>query len=166
IMFSEDFFLNAGVWPLHECITAASAALKCYRRRFMKKDTMLADKPINLQRNQSVLALKFFEWKRHKENVIIQDATHGGERRVGPFYLDGFIEDGDRGLAIEVHGCYFHQHDCRYKDDSSMRGESALRIRERDAKREAFILENHDLEIVWECKIVRLRLDDPIMARF
>lgn len=51
IKFSEDFYKNAKVWPLHECLTAASAALKCYRRSFMEKDTMLADRPTCLKVN-------------------------------------------------------------------------------------------------------------------
>lgn len=49
VKFSEDFFENAGVWPLHECVTAASAALKCYRRRFLKEGKMLVDRPMCLK---------------------------------------------------------------------------------------------------------------------
>lgn len=49
VKFSLDFFENAGVWPLHECITAASAALKCYRRRFLNEETMIVDRPICLK---------------------------------------------------------------------------------------------------------------------
>ena len=56
--------------------------------------------------NQSMLALKFLSWLEQESGVQIQSAhSAGGEKRIGPYSLDGWIEDERR--AIEVHGIFF-----------------------------------------------------------
>ena len=80
--FSRDFVKTAGVHPLHEATTAPSAALACYRRRFLAKKMLPVDRPESLKRRQSALALTYFEWLRTQEGLTIQDAVCGGECKV------------------------------------------------------------------------------------
>ena len=42
----------------------------------------------------------------HKENVYIKHGRNVGERRVGPYVLDGWCEE--TATAYEFHGCFYH----------------------------------------------------------
>lgn len=80
--FGDAFVEVAGVDPLFECTTIASAALRSYRRRFMREDSVMIDRPECLKLRQSKVALTYFAWLRQSEGLVIRDAANGGEKKV------------------------------------------------------------------------------------
>uniref|UniRef100_A0A915LSZ5 DNA-directed DNA polymerase n=1 Tax=Meloidogyne javanica TaxID=6303 RepID=A0A915LSZ5_MELJA len=90
----------------------------------------------------------------------------GGEKKVGNFKLDGWVEE--RNLGIEVNGCAWHgcpKKSC-YPDDNMMlpNGMTAGKRRLKDYERKKFILEQGiDLKIFWECEIREMLENDRDM---
>jgi hypothetical protein len=46
------------------------------------------------------------EYLAHKTGKYIQHAANGGEHKIGPYKVDGFLEAENK--AVEFLGCYFH----------------------------------------------------------
>ena len=98
IRFSSSFYENASVYPLHETVSAASAALMAFRRKHMPEKTVLADKESNLEKRQSVLARKYLRWRQKQE-----PDTH---------YQTIESEEGEYQVGIT---CFYHRlHSYRY----------------------------------------------------
>ena len=55
---------------------------------------------------QSLLAHKWLSYTAEKNEMYIQHARNGGEKRVGPYLLDGYHEDTN--TAYEFHACFWH----------------------------------------------------------
>ena len=56
--------------------------------------------------NQSLFAHKWLSYTAEKNENYIQHARNGGEKRVGPYLLDGYHQETH--TAYEVHGCFWH----------------------------------------------------------
>jgi hypothetical protein len=62
--------------------------------------------------NQSMQARKFLKWYAHSNNLPVRDSeSENWEKKIGPYYVDGFVKKEDRpigeqvrDLAIEFHG--------------------------------------------------------------
>uniref|UniRef100_A0A1I8B938 DNA-directed DNA polymerase n=1 Tax=Meloidogyne hapla TaxID=6305 RepID=A0A1I8B938_MELHA len=114
IAFRSEFFETTkrkshnGIDALRECMTIASACMKHYRTNHLEKEhlAIVPERGYENVDNQSLLALKFFQWYSEKNNVEIQTAHWKGEKVVGKYKLDGWIEE--QQLGIEVNGCAWH----------------------------------------------------------
>lgn len=94
---------HEGVDPLHECVTISSACLKHFRANHLKFNHLarVPEKGYDSCETQSTVALKFMQWLAEERNVTIQTAhSDGGEKRIGRFKLDGWIEEQQKGIEV------------------------------------------------------------------
>jgi hypothetical protein len=120
--------------------------------------------------NFSVASQKFLKWKEQKEGLKIARATTTGERRIGKYRVDGYIEPCQKypnGKAIEYHGCFWHYHSCMCGETQKTRsGESVAQFRQREKKRVQRLLESTEVEIFYECEVQKMLDEDPDMKKF
>ena len=58
------------------------------------------------------MMIRYLKWLAHKDGIEVRDCEHAKfEKKVGEYYLDGYIKKEDRkdgnnalDLAIEIHG--------------------------------------------------------------
>ena len=98
---------DTGLDPFDKCITIAAYCMQVYRTKFLKKDTIaLFPQHEELKRKQSHEALQWLSYMADKEGIRIQHHRNGGEKRVGPYSLDGYCEETH--TVYEYQGCYWH----------------------------------------------------------
>ena len=101
---------ETGIDPFDKAITIAGYCMQVYRTKFLQKDTIaLLPQHQELKRKQSHEALQWLSYTAEKEEIRIQHARNGGEKRVGNYYLDGYCEETH--TAYEYQGCYWHGKD-------------------------------------------------------
>ena len=101
---------ETGIDPFDTVTTIASYCMQVYRTKFLQKDTIaLLPQHQQFKRNQSHEALQWLSYTAEKEEIRIQHARNGGEKRVGRYYLDGYCEETH--TAYEYQGCYWHGKD-------------------------------------------------------
>ena len=98
---------ETGLDPFDKCLTIAAYCMQVYRTKFLKKDTIaLFPQHEELKRMQSHEALQWLSYMADKEGIHIQHHRNGGEKRVGPYSLDGYCEETH--TVYEYQGCYWH----------------------------------------------------------
>ena len=98
---------DTGLDPFDKAITIAAYCMQVYRTKFLKKDTIaLFPQHDELKRMQSHEALQWLSYMADKEGIHIQHHRNGGEKRVGPYSLDGYCEETH--TVYEYQGCYWH----------------------------------------------------------
>ena len=50
----------------------------------------------------------WIDWLIHDRNIEIQSAFHGGEKKIGPYKVDGFCSEFN--TVFEFYGDYWHCH--------------------------------------------------------
>ena len=101
---------ETGMDPFDTATTIAGYCMQVYRTKFLQKDTIaLLPQHQQLKRKQSHEALQWLSYTAEKEEIRIQHARNGGEKRVGNYYLDGYCEETH--TAYEYQGCYWHGKD-------------------------------------------------------
>ena len=101
---------ETGIDPFDTSVTIAGYCMKVYRTKFLQKDTIaLLPQHQQHKRNQSHEALQWLSYIAEKEEIRIQHARNGEEKRVGNYYLDGYCEETH--TAYEYQGCYWHGKD-------------------------------------------------------
>ena len=98
---------ETGLDPFDSATTIAGYCMQVYRTKFLQKDTIaLLPQHQQLKRKQSHEALQWLSYTADKEEIRMQHARNGGEKRVGNYYLDGYCEETH--TAYEYQGCYWH----------------------------------------------------------
>ena len=101
---------ETGIDPFDSATTIAGYCMQVYRTKFLQKDTIaLLPQHQQFKRKQSHEALQWLSYTAEKEEIRIQHARNGGEKRVGKYYLDGYCEETH--TAYEYQGCYWHGKD-------------------------------------------------------
>ena len=111
-MLKEETAIDdeTGIDPFDQALTIASYCMQVYRTKFLEKDTIaLLPQHQQLKRKQSHEALQWLSYTAEKEEIRIQHARNGGEKRVGNYCLDGYCEETH--TAYEYQGCYWHGKD-------------------------------------------------------
>ena len=104
---STDGDVDTGLDPFDTAATIAAYCMQVYRTKFLQKDTIaLFPQHQQFKRKQSHEALQWLSYTAEKEEIHIQHARNGGEKRVGKYYLDGYCEETH--TAYEYQGCYWH----------------------------------------------------------
>ena len=98
---------ETGIDPFDSVTTIAAYCMQVYRTKFLQKDTIaLLPQHQGLKRKQSHEALQWLSYTAEKEGIRMQHDRNGGEKRVGPYSLDGYCEETH--TAYEYQGCYWH----------------------------------------------------------
>ena len=101
---------ETGIDPFDSATTIAGYCMQVYRTKFLQKDTIaLLPQHQQFKRKQSHEALQWLSYTAEKEEIRMQHARNGGEKRVGKYYLDGYCEETH--TAYEYQGCYWHGKD-------------------------------------------------------
>ena len=100
----------------------------------------------------------WIDWLIHDQNLEIQSAFHGGEKKIGPYKVDGFCSN--LNTVFEFYGDYWHCHPDQFpnenvvhptvkgKDDNPM---TVKDIRARDQQRVRDLQDKgYTVEIIWE----------------
>nr|CAD2125230.1 unnamed protein product [Meloidogyne enterolobii]CAD2197109.1 unnamed protein product [Meloidogyne enterolobii]CAD2200914.1 unnamed protein product [Meloidogyne enterolobii]CAD2206300.1 unnamed protein product [Meloidogyne enterolobii] len=146
-----------GIDVLRESMTIASACMNHFKTNHLKENhlALVPEKGYDNVDNQSRLALKFMKWYEEEHGVKIQTAhSDGGEKKVGNYKLDGWIEE--EKLGIEVNGCVWHGCERCYSEDNAVlpNGLTAGKQREKDARRLEYIRsQGVKVQVFWECEI-------------
>uniref|UniRef100_A0A914KZ40 DNA-directed DNA polymerase n=3 Tax=Meloidogyne TaxID=189290 RepID=A0A914KZ40_MELIC len=159
-----------GIDVLRESMTIASACMRHFRTNHLKEDhlALVPERGYDtLNGNQSLLALKFFNWYAEKFNVEIRNVhSEEGEKSVGNYQLDGWVEEEQYG--IEVNGCVWHGCPVCFPNENTIMpsGKTAGYLREHDKKRMDFILSQIErVDVYWECQIMSMLKRDYEMKR-
>ncbi|XP_055350336.1 uncharacterized protein LOC129596956 [Paramacrobiotus metropolitanus] len=105
----------------------------------------------NVNRNQSVKALKWMQWMELEENCTIQTRASGNEFKVGPYFVDGY--SAATGKVFEFHGCWYHGcPECTTPDTvHPFRNLPMSKIYEETLQRDTYIRDmGHELFVIWE----------------
>ena len=93
-------------------------------------------------------------WREFEDNVHIETAVNGGERRLGQHNLpvDGFSQS--TWTIYQFHGCYWHGHDCdRCGDRQDARGRTPEARREETSRKEEYLRSlGYRVITIWECE--------------
>ena len=97
--------------------------------------------------------LDMFVWMdSFKDEKIRHKLNEGKEKRIGPYYLDGWCEETDTGY--EYYGCYFHGHSCYLTKNMDVKLKKTRY--ERTLEREKILKkEIKNLVTIWECRYKR-----------
>ena len=98
---------TTGVDPFEKCLTIASVCHRVYCTNYLVENTIgvFSDEQ-RLKTKTSNKAVKWLSWVAETEEIDIEHARNGGEKRVGGYSLDGFCQE--RNTAYEFHGCFWH----------------------------------------------------------
>lgn len=110
LAFRRIFIKNVtrGMDPLPKSPTLAKLCLNIYTAMFMEAESIAICPERGYERNEraSVLAIKYLEYRAHRDGIRIQHAGNGLEYRYKGYKLDGWIPEQNK--CIEILGCYFH----------------------------------------------------------
>ena len=110
LLYRGMFRKETGIDPFNKALTIASYCQEVYRTNFLKKDTMAIfyhDRQLKIK--QSNVAVKWLSYISEKEDLCIQHARNGGEKRFGDYSLDGYCEETQ--TVYEFQGCFWHGKD-------------------------------------------------------
>ena len=152
--------------PVSRNFTLASIGLEYYRSAFLKDQT-LGVTPVAgySHRINSMIGSAWLDWiESHRPVTLIR------ERRVGPYFADGFDESSQ--TAYEFNGCRWHgcakcyiDRQMNIQDDS---GERTARSRYADYLKKKKYYNDHNISLIetWECDLQRQRISDPELNDF
>jgi uncharacterized C2H2 Zn-finger protein len=161
--------------PFQEAITLPSYCNRVYRKFYMERDSipLLPVMGITARKQQSTAAYLWLYVKQkelshdHPGYRIRHSGNSAGEVKVGPFYVDGFLEMSGLTFIYEFHGCWFHYHDCKWKPE---RADHRWKIRhkfERTLEREEYFRSFPEMRLIsiWECEFYRWMNSHPEKRR-
>ena len=98
---------TTGVDPFEKCLTIASVCHLVYRTNYLVENTIgVFSDEHQLKTKTSNKAVKWLSWLAETEEIDIEHAKNGGEKRVEGYSLDGFCEE--RNTVYEFQGCFWH----------------------------------------------------------
>ena len=155
--------------PFEQCITIASVCNTIFRTSFLKKETIaiIPSEGYRPKWKQSIMAYKWLAYESHKRGIRIQHGRNGGEKRVGPYSLDGYHAESN--TAFELDGCYYHGHNLCYPGHvtNPMNGLTMKELYEKTMERRKYLeAEGKHLVQIWECEFKRQLKEDADMAAY
>lgn len=169
--FEKEFEDMTNVCIFGETCSAAGAAMKTFRRGYLLEHSRIAlDKYGPGRVNFSIASQKFLKWKQLQEDETIEMATTVGEKKLGRYKVDGYINvcfKYPRGKVIEFNGCFWHYHECRWGATQKARThESVAQFRAREKERISKLAETCEVEVFYECEVQKMLDENPEMQKF
>ncbi|KAM9741015.1 uncharacterized protein ACNS7B_012259 isoform 1-T1 [Menidia menidia] len=172
LKFREEFFKETHVNPF-KCITIASACMKVFTSNFLPVKSLAIPSPVDYRRQCktfSSASIQWLEWRALDGGIDIQHALNRGERKIGPYFVDGYAEVNGVKTAFEFYGCLFHgcprcfmpNHTCPLRGVSFEALHTATIERERALQ----FVYGLDLQIMWEHEWVEMKTSDSGVMRF
>ena len=134
-------------------LTIASAAISC----------------IALTTFQKIRSLSFHRWdiapKRNEAHI--QHARNGGEKRVGPYLLDGYHQETH--TTYEVHGCFWHGYPKCYARDTvkPVNGKTMQELHCSTVEKIEYLRrQGYNVVEIWECDVNRELNNDEDMKYY
>lgn len=151
--------------PFENSITIASLCHLIYRSIILKPQTLpyIPENGYNPERNFSFKALTWIKYVAARDNTSLQFAGHGGEKQIGPYFLDGY--DPINNVGYEFHGCYFHGCPKCYSPSTfnSVRQLTMRTIYSAHCKRIEYLKSQlSSLVEIWECEYAKIA--DPLLT--
>jgi len=177
LKFRKILLEKTGVDPFKKCITIASLCHYIFRKNMMIKDSIaiIPSNGYNPEQKCSIKALKWLAYLSEKNNIYIQHARNGGEKRLDKYLLDGYSEHFDNGkmkrTIYEFHGCLFHGCPKCYKKTTwnPIKNELMGTTYARHLNRINYIKNNmldHIIIECWECEFDKLCKTDSELKTF
>lgn len=94
--------------PFQNSITIASLCHLIFRSIHLEPKTIgyIPETGYYVEKNHSVKCLVWLDYMSKRDNVFIQHARNGGEKKFGSYHVDGY--DPENKTIYEFHGCLFH----------------------------------------------------------
>ena len=149
--------------------TIASASMNLFRLKYLQADKLAIVPERGYERfnNQSAIAIKFLEYYAKSNDVHVSYAGNGGEKRIGEYFLDGYVNNGREEYGLEVLGCFWHGCPLHTSpQDKCVNGKTAKENYEKTLERSKKIRENIPLVEKWECEIQEELKKNKEMKRF
>ena len=110
LLYREMLREESDIDPFNKSLTVASYCLEVYRTNLLEKDTIaIFNNDRQWKIKQSNVAVTWLSYISEKEDLYIKHVRNGGEKRVGPYSLDGYCEETN--TAYEFQGCFWHGKD-------------------------------------------------------
>jgi len=153
--------LSDGLCPFVCGITLANIVNVLWRTRFLKSKTIgiLSRVENGQKRRQSDKAIKWLEWESRECGQEIQTAVAGGEKRIGRYFVDGFLNN----RIFEFYGCHWHGClQCNHPDTvHPQRGVKMSYIHQETVERQEFLeSKGHPVTVMWEHDFDQRMKDD------
>ena len=139
-------------------LTIASACHLVNRTNYLPKDTIAIIPPLGYcpKNKQSLFAHKWLSYTAEKNETHIQHARNGGEKRVGPYLLDGYHQETH--TAYEVHGCFWYGCPKCYARDTvnPVNGKTMQELHCSTVEKIEYLRrQGYNVVEIWECDVNR-----------
>ena len=153
----------SGIDPFEKCITIASACHLVFRKNFLENET-IGIIPLQGYRpsdKQSIMAYQWLFYMAHEKKMYIQHGRNMGEKHIGPYKVDGYIETETERTVLEFHGCFWHGCPICFSR-STVNPVSQLTM----AKKQYIESEGYSYKCIWECQFKSELKNNVIRKRF
>ena len=169
LQYREMLRKESDIDPFNKALTIASYCQEVYRTNFLKKDTIaIFNNDRQWKIKQSNVAVTWLSYISEKEDLYIKHVRNGGEKRVGPYSLDGYCEETN--TAYEFQGCFWHGCPECFKDRDTVNPISQKPMEElyTDTKKKVKFLKDQGYRVVekWGCELNKELEDDEEMKQF
>ena len=161
----------SGIDPFEKCITIASACNLVFRKNFLENETIGIIPPQGYRPSdkQSIMAYQWLFYMAHEKKMYIQHGRNMGEKHIGPYKVDGYIETETERTVLEFHGCFLHGCPICFSR-STVNPVSQLTMAELYAqtmeKKQYIESEGYSYKCIWECQFKSELENNVIMKRF
>ncbi|XP_023194843.1 uncharacterized protein LOC111609654 isoform X1 [Xiphophorus maculatus] len=110
VKFREEFFKETNVDPFKN-ITIASACMQVFVTNFLPEKSLAIPSAVDYRRGSKTFSnasIQWLEWKMDSENLHIEHALNSGERKIGPYFVDGFAVISGLATIFSFNGCLYH----------------------------------------------------------
>jgi hypothetical protein len=97
---------------------------------------------------------------------ILHYRNFGSEKRVGPFYCDGF--DVNIKSIFQYHGCWYHGHSCLSKNLKTFKDIQLHRNRNKSTHDTTNFMKSQGYRVVeiYECEFKKMKQENPALRKF
>ena len=151
--------------------TLAGACMEVFKSNFLPNKTIALTYEgayHDQDKTYSTVSIEWLEYLNYTEKSNIVHALNGGERKIGPYYADGYIAEKKQILSFA--GCFWHgckrcHRPCDFNPVTQCTYGS---LHQRFINRQKFLEEKEKMQVItmWECEWSRMKRTDPSVQAF